>query len=165
MCGNIHRNELILSGRDFVNIISNAISSGESQNFNLVEYIGFNIICVAGKSKIIVEFHLNEWRRLLMLMDSISYNKSIYKYIDRKKHYRIDTYMVWHYAYYLTFAPADEETFFEFIKYKCECAERDGLELQEKMNKVMSYVFITKFMHLKNEVRRYCLMRFGYEEK
>ena len=86
--GVVSRSQLILSGEDFINIISNVISNTESQNFKMVDCIGYNISIPMGKRKIDVEFHLNELRRMLMLLNSIGYNKSMYKYMYRKNHYK-----------------------------------------------------------------------------
>ena len=166
MFGHIHRNEFILSGRDFVNIISNAISNKEMKNFDFHEYLRYNLVHVVRKERIVVKFHLNEWKWLLKLLREFDCDEYyIYGYMNKGVYFMHYEKGRWLHYNNLRFIPADEEMFCEFINHRCEYVEKNGLELQKGMRVVMSYVFKTEFMHLKNDIRRYCLARFGYEAK
>ena len=104
---------------------------------------------------------MNEWRRIISMLESVGSKICLYNYII----YCFGFKYCYKCARGLCFIPGDEELFFDFVKHVANYAEGEFNCVEDKIHIVMQYTIRCGFGYLKNDVRRYALMRFGYEAK
>ena len=152
------------SGSEFIDIVRDEIQFANSnQSFDLSNCM-LKICRRTIKRHVNIKFTMNEWRNLKMMLDSIGSEDMPYKYIWGKILKKLrDSF--WNYSYWVYIIAGDEELLFEFVKYLCDKLSRTNYDLGSKVAVVVRLAWRSGFGYLKNDVRRYALMRFGYEGK